>query len=1079
MAGEKTTLQWKLMIAIMSTSIAVLALTCAVFITYEYVTFRKTIVQRLTLRAEIIAANASAALAFQNEADATEILSILAKDPHMMVACLFEKEGRVFAKYPAAAPTDLCPTAPEKQGYRFGKAEVVVFNPVVRDNRRLGTLYLKSDLTAMSERFRLYAMLVGAVVTGSILVAFGLSTRLLKRITGPILNLAATAKIVSEQGDYSIRASKFENDEVGQLTEGFNQMLGEIQAQHADLKQKQEQLTEAVQVSRTAETALRESQERVSLALEAAEIGHWELDLVSGTARRSPLHDRIFGYAELAPKWNYDIFLKHVHPEDRARVDESFQAGVAAGDWNFESRIIRADQAARWIWARGHVFKDSAGQQVRMLGLVADITERKRAEEAMRRFRIAMETSLDGIFLMDFETFHYLDVNETGCKMLGYSRDELLIMRTMDSNPGITEAEQRRRFDAAKALGSDRVMTEPEGRFMRRRDGSTFPIEVGRRYMRIGEQEIIVGIARDITERKQAEQKIRTQLEHLSLLDQITRTTGERLDLRSIFQIVLVRLEDNLSIDFGCVCLFDPAATTLRVTCVGAKSGTLAGDLMMDEQALIDIDENGLSRCIQGQLVYEPDIGQVRFPFPERLARAGLGSLVLAPLRSESRVFGMLVVARCQAHAFSSGECEFLRQLSEHVALAAHQAQLYTSLQQAYDDLRQSQQAMVQEERLRALGQMASGIAHDVNNALSPVSLYVESLLETERNLSDRARGYLEIIQRAVEDVAQTIARLREFYRQREGQLALAPVQMNSMVQQVLELTRARWRDMPQSRGAVVRALAELAPDLPQIMGVEGEIREALTNLVFNAVDAMPEGGTLTLRTRLVYADPHRPAVVVEVTDTGAGMDEDTRRRCLEPFFTTKGERGTGLGLAMVFGMVQRHSAELAIDSTPGAGTTMRLVFAVPTAVQAASGQPAAALEAPSRLRLLLIDDDPMLLKSLRDALETDHHSIVTANGGEAGIAAFRAALDRGQYFAAVITDLGMPYVDGRRVAAAVKAAMPATPVIMLTGWGQRLAAEGDIPPHVDRVLAKPPKLGELREALALLCQSAATRLTA
>jgi CheY-like chemotaxis protein len=209
---------------------------------------------------------------------------------------------------------------------------------------------------------------------------------------------------------------------------------------------------------------------------------------------------------------------------------------------------------------------------------------------------------------------------------------------------------------------------------------------------------------------------------------------------------------------------------------------------------------------------------------------------------------------------------------------------------------------------------------------------------------------------------------------------------------------------------------------------------------------------------------------MVEVVDTGIGMDEETRRRCLEPFFTTKGERGTGLGLAMVFGMVQRHSCGLEIDSAPGAGTTMRLVFAVPTAAIAEPGQRAAAPQALGRLRLLLVDDDPVLLKSLGDALKTDGHSIVTANGGEAGIAEFRASRENGEPFAAVLTDLGMPYVDGRKVAAAVKQASPATPVIMVTGWGQRMVAEGDIPPHVDRVLAKPPKLHELRNALAQLC---------
>ena len=224
------------------------------------------------------------------------------------------------------------------------------------------------------------------------------------------------------------------------------------------------------------------------------------------------------------------------------------------------------------------------------------------------------------------------------------------------------------------------------------------------------------------------------------------------------------------------------------------------------------------------RLVYEPDISRLTFPFPQRLARGGLRSLVAAPLMVESKVFGVLVAARRQADSFSSGECEFLRQLSEHVALAAHQAQLYEALQQAYDDLRQTQQAVMQQERLRALGQMASGIAHDINNAISPVALYTESLLEKEPNLSARAREYLDTIQHAIEDVAQTVSRMKEFYRQRETQLTLAPVKLNQLIQQVIDLSRARWSDMPQQRGIFIKMETDFAPELPAVQGVESEI---------------------------------------------------------------------------------------------------------------------------------------------------------------------------------------------------------------------------------------------------------------
>jgi CheY-like chemotaxis protein len=274
---------------------------------------------------------------------------------------------------------------------------------------------------------------------------------------------------------------------------------------------------------------------------------------------------------------------------------------------------------------------------------------------------------------------------------------------------------------------------------------------------------------------------------------------------------------------------------------------------------------------------------------------------------------------------------------------------------------------------------------------------------------------------------------------------------------------------MPLQRGIVIELRPELGQNLPAVAGIESEIREALINLVFNAVDAMPEGGTLAIRTKIAEGAQR---VDVEVADTGVGMDEETRRRCLEPFFTTKGERGTGLGLAMVYGVTRRHNADIEMESAIGQGTTVRLRFPVP-ASSLAEAHPAAPEAMPPRLRILSVDDDPLLIKSLRDALEADGHAVVTANGGQEGIDAFRAAEQRDERFAVVITDLGMPYVDGRKVASTIKHDSPSTPVILLTGWGQRLVAEGDIPPHVDRVLNKPPKLRELRAALAELAGDA------
>jgi PAS domain S-box-containing protein len=717
----------------------------------------------------------------------------------------------------------------------------------------------------------------------------------------------------------------------------------------------------------------------------------------------------------------------------------------------------------KWLFTASDIIVFSALIWIGTVSVNRAEAKRRVAEENFRksqeRIRAIVECSDDAIISKTPEGV-ITTWNRGAEKLFGYSAQEAIgrpmLMLFPPEHAG-EEAEILKKIQRGENVNHFETVRV-------RKDGTRIDVSVTLSPLKDSEGKIIGAskIARDITEKKRAETKLQTQLARLDLLNQITRAIGEHQDMQSIYQVVIRSLEEHLPIDFGCICRYDEAANALSVTRVGVKSERLAMELAMPEKSRIPVDQNGLSRCLQGQLVYEPDTAHVKFPFPERLAKNGLRSLVISPLLVESEVFGVLIVARREAESFSSSDCEFLRQLGEHTALAAHQAQLHNALQTAYDDLRQTQQVVTQQERLRALGEMASGVAHDINNTLSPVMLYTGLLIEREKNISAESRGHLETVQRAVSDVAETIARLKEFYRQREPQLTLTSVQLNQLAHQVVDLTRARWNDVPQQRGIAIQTRTEISTDLPEINGVESEIREALINLVFNAVDAMPKGGTLTLRTKLSGKN-----VCVEVADTGTGMDEETRRRCLEPFYTTKGERGTGLGLAMVYGIMQRHNADLEIESEPGKGTTIRLIFPIATSVVTDAAKLLGAPRPLPRLRLLVVDDDPLLLKAIRDILEADGHVVVTANGGQAGIDVFQAALKRSEPFTAVITDLGMPHVDGRTVAGAIKAASPTTPVILLTGWGKRLASEGDFPPHVNYVLSKPPKPIELREALA------------
>ncbi len=581
-------------------------------------------------------------------------------------------------------------------------------------------------------------------------------------------------------------------------------------------------------------------------------------------------------------------------------------------------------------------------------------------------------------------------------------------------------------------------------------------------------------LQQEVAERKRAEADLKQQLTRIRLLNQITQGVSERQDLDSIFGVVLGQLEEHLPVDLGCVYLFSAETQSLQPAALRRKEGRSPDAPAPSPDGGFVLDAATLRTLRHGELAYAPDLSRETAPWLTVLAPSGAKSAVAVPLVVEAHMLGLLVVARGAPDAFQPGEREFLGSLSKHVALAAHQARLHTALKKAYDELRQTQQAAMQHERLRALGQMASGIAHDINNALSPVSGFAELLLDTEPRLSPNGRKYLQHIRTASEDITQIVARLREFYRRRRSDEPRERVDLNTLIPQVVDLTRPRWRDIAQQLGVSIDIKTELEAGLPEVSGAAGELREVFTNLIFNAVDAMPQGGHITLRTRArCLAHNRRGArtpthVIAEVSDTGVGMDEETRKRCFEPFFSTKGRRGTGLGLAMVYGVVQRHEGSIEVETSPGRGTTMRLVIPArdATDVERAPVAPSPPGEVPP-LRILFVDDEPLLRELIRELLQGNGHTVQTADGGATGLEAFRAAAREGRPFDVVITDLGMPHMDGRQLTALLKQESPATPVIMMTGWGTLMTGEKEVHAPVDGLVNKPPKAHELRDVLA------------
>jgi signal transduction histidine kinase len=385
-------------------------------------------------------------------------------------------------------------------------------------------------------------------------------------------------------------------------------------------------------------------------------------------------------------------------------------------------------------------------------------------------------------------------------------------------------------------------------------------------------------------------------------------------------------------------------------------------------------------------------------------------------------------------------------------------------LAKALSELKATQQQVIQQERLSAIGQMASGIAHDFNNTLTPILGFTELLLENDTLLEDKTetRRCLEMLRTSAKDAASVVSRLREFYRPADTDEEFPIVDLAKIVQQAVSLTEPKWRAQTQAKGLTVEVAVELKAS-PFVAGEESALREVLTNLIFNAVDAMPEGGRIALEISIKGDD-----AVIHVRDMGTGMSESVRQRCLEPFFSTKGELGTGLGLSMVHGIVERHRGKLEIESAAGQGTTF--IIRIPLAES--SSLPAAAIAAQAKLtsslKVLVVDDEPSVLEVVSAYLRCDGHVVATAASGREALEKFRR-----NHFDLIVLDRVMPEMSGDQTARFIRQVNQDIPVIMLTGFGALIEVTGSQPAAVDVVLGKPVTLADLRQTIGRLLHAA------
>jgi len=616
------------------------------------------------------------------------------------------------------------------------------------------------------------------------------------------------------------------------------------------------------------------------------------------------------------------------------------------------------------------------------LGIITqDITERKRAEEALReskeKLRVMFESISDGVTFTDLEG-NIEEMNEAALRLHGYSHREEVIGRS-----GIELVAKKDRARARENMR--RIFTEGRGGMIEytllTKDGREFEAEYSGALVRDSAAKAagFIGVSRDITERKRAEAAVRDSEEKLR------RFMDSATDFFTIWDSELNLVDLNeASLKYPLIRIHDRAK---REDFIGKNMLEL--DPGVKERGRYD---QYLEVIKSGKPFFAEDV----VPHPE------LGEVHLA------------------VRAFKVGDGLGI-------------------ITQDITERKRAEEALRQSERLRALGEMAGGVAHDFNNILSVILGRAQLALGDVDE--DKVRKNIQVIEQTALDAAKVVRRLQEFAGVRRDR-AFEKVNLNQLVEGALQMVESRRLELEETAGVTIEIVAELNEVAP-VAGDAAELREALVNILFNAMDAMPEGGKIAIR-----SGQKNGLVVLSVSDTGVGIPEEIKEKIFDPFFTTRAAKGTGLGLSVTYGIINKHGGSIEVESTKGKGATFYIMLPMAEGVKEAQrpeGEPL--IVKPTKI--LLVDDDPEVSDILGLTLQQLGHRVRIATSGKEAL----SALKQGDY-RLVITDLGMPDMSGRDVARAVKDLKPGTPVMLITGWG--VQPDSEKMAEIDGVIEKP-----------------------
>ena len=546
--------------------------------------------------------------------------------------------------------------------------------------------------------------------------------------------------------------------------------------------------------------------------------------------------------------------------------------------------------------------------------------------------------------------------------------------------------------------------------------------------------------------------------ERLSLIDKINTAISTALDLDSFFNVVAKAVTDNAGYRWTLLVVPDGDS----FICKAGYSPQSLGDIY--PAPVLELLRNKFERVfstIAPEFVSFAELASMGKPESlQPIVDAGIRHLALLPIGESEKCEAVLTVGSSRKDGFSVQELSLLHDIAIHLQIAWQNARLYEQLKSAYRRMQEAQDKIIQTEKLRALGEMSSGVVHDFNNILAAILGRVELMIRKMNSIDDKVwlefyKTNLSVIETAVKDGSIILSRISQFTKKKPTEKFVS-IRINEILTDVIELTKPRWYNQALMAGKEVNLKFD-CPDNLLVQGSPSELREVFTNLINNAVDAIEMEGMIAI----TASNADDGNVLVTVEDSGYGMTEETRKKIFEPFFTTKGKSGTGLGLSVTYGIINRHNGHIEVESQVGFGTKFKITLPASGVVEVVEENIEIAESEYVRGSILVVDDEESLREILLEILESIGHTVDIASGGNEAV-----EMLSNKTYDLVITDLGMDDISGWDLSDIIYSNYPRTKVMLATGWGAQVEPGSLIMHHVNSMINKPFKILDISKVV-------------